>query len=453
MKNILFLSLIILLLYGCSNDESSKGEKPVFVLNTETSQLLPVPGENMYLRGTAQSSSFIKSLRIIVDSWELDKTIQMKNGVQTYELDYKFPAPEDTTGKEETPICVVVTDVNNQTAQYVFYASATGDKTSPEIFENKNIRLYLKSEYEYVPGNFNFMFDVVDDNLLKDINIECKELDYSKTISVDAKDFHFENSFILTEGNIYNIVITATDKNGNIAEKNVTLLGLKDYDRMFFADVDTELELNSDLYGIPMEAIKEERYCFYSLYYNREPNTEVRFLTSKETFKDNTFGCDENGNLVLGHNRDVPPIILPKVNQYYKVAINVKNNKVTIEEVSPGIDPYSRKEYGVLRGSSGWIDSPIWAPKNFNKMNRYSETNSYLRFVDLTVNSKHNSLDFVITGAAWNPLFQFLATDRPDVIVKGSNINAKFPYSILQDTEYRFYLDTYTNRSWAVPLK
>ena len=51
---------------------------------------------------------------------------------------------------------------------------------------------------------------------------------------------------------------TATDNDGNKVKKELSvMLGLKDYDVMYFADVNTDEELNSDLYGIPMEAVKK----------------------------------------------------------------------------------------------------------------------------------------------------------------------------------------------------
>ena len=88
MKNVVILFLSVFLLYSCKNEETFTGDAPNFVLNVETSQLEPVPGTYMYIRGVAQASNSLESVRIKIEDWELDKTITMKSDdIKTYDVD------------------------------------------------------------------------------------------------------------------------------------------------------------------------------------------------------------------------------------------------------------------------------------------------------------------------------------------------------------------------------
>lgn len=461
MKNVVILFFSVFLLYSCNNEASFSGDAPNFVLDVEKSQLEPVPGTYMYLRGVANAENSLKSVRIKIEDWELDKTITMKsNDVKTYNVDYKFMAPDDADSEKDAEINVMITDNAGLQTQYLFFTSATGDNSIPKIYANKNIRLELKDEYdlenEFEDRVFILSFDVTDDKLLSEVKVECEELQYEKSVSVDASDFHFEENFSMPDANVYNFKITASDHNGNVATKELAVLGIKDYDVMYLANVDTDAELNSDLYGVPMETIKDKRFCFHALYYTLEENTEVRFLKSETTFSASTFGYNsENEFLAEADIENVSPIVLPKKNQYYKVSLDLENQIITVEEVIPSADPYATTEIGLLRGATGWVDAkPVWAPANKNVMTK-NNNNSYLMYVDLDVSRSFNILAFTFTANAWNPCFYFRTAQEPDIVVKknGNNgANAQFPYSIDQDTKYRFYLDTYTNRSWAVPV-
>lgn len=460
MKNVVILFLSVFLLYSCKNEETFTGDAPNFVLNVETSQLEPVPGTYMYIRGVAQASNSLESVRIKIEDWELDKTITMKSDdIKTYDVDYKFMAPDDVDSEKNAEINVMVTDKAGLQTQYQFFASATGDSSAPEIFANKNIRLQLPEFYEVVSTgattDFNLEFDAVDEKMLKEISVVCEDINYSKQISVHAMDYHFVDKLSLTESKQYIIGITATDNDGNKVKKELSvMLGLKDYDVMYFADVNTDEELNSDLYGIPMEAVKEGNYIFSATYYNRNANTEVRFLTDETTFTQTTFGLDEKGKLTSGSNTtDVKPVVLPKANQYYKVTLNLIDMTVTAKEVTPPADKYASTVIGLLRGATGWTaDKVTWAPANKDVMTKYDE-NTYLMYIDLEVSAANNNLAFTFTANAWNPYFYFRSAQEPDIIVPmKEGAHANYPYSITQNTTYRFYLDTYASRSWAVPV-
>lgn len=462
MKNVVILFLSVFLLYSCKNEETFTGDAPNFVLNVETSQLEPVPGTYMYIRGVAQASNSLESVRIKIEDWELDKTITMKSDdIKTYDVDYKFMAPDDVDSEKNAEINVMVTDKAGLQTQYQFFASATGDNSAPEIFANKNIRLQLPEFYEVVSTgattDFNLEFDAVDEKMLKEISVVCEDINYSKQISVHAMDYHFVDKLSLTESKQYIIGITATDNDGNKVKKELSvMLGLKDYDVMYFADVNTDEELNSDLYGIPMEAVKEGNYIFSATYYNRNANTEVRFLTDETTFTQTTFGLDEEGKLTSGSNTtDVKPVVLPKANQYYKVTLNLIDMTVTANEVTPPVDPNSQTKVGLLKGSSGWLDNPGWNPLHAIELTKCA-SNTYLMWTELEVNSSHRRLDFTFTGVGnntWNPQFRFRSSIEPDIVVPGKDgALCQFPYSITQNTTYRFYLDTYALRSWAVPV-
>lgn len=114
--------------------------------------------------------------------------------IKTYDVDYKFMAPDDVDSEKNAEINVMVTDKAGLQTQYQFFASATGDSSAPEIFANKNIRLQLPEFYEVVSTgattDFNLEFDAVDEKMLKEISVVCEDINYSKQISVHAMDYH-----------------------------------------------------------------------------------------------------------------------------------------------------------------------------------------------------------------------------------------------------------------------
>lgn len=75
----------------------------------------------MYIRGVAQASNSLESVRIKIEDWELDKTITMKSDdIKTYDVDYKFMAPDDVDSEKNAEINVMVTDKAGLQTQYQF---------------------------------------------------------------------------------------------------------------------------------------------------------------------------------------------------------------------------------------------------------------------------------------------------------------------------------------------
>lgn len=460
MKNVIFLLLTAVMLFGCKKNDDFYGESPNFVFDSVNSVLEPVPGEYLYVRGTVTSEAPLKSIRIIIESWELDKTINIKDqNVLTYNLDYKFIAPDAAGADKNAEIKILITDAAGQQTLYIVYVSATGDSSSPKIYADKNLRLELKSEYsleeEFPNRVFPLKFDVVDDKSLAYVNVTCNELNYSKSVSLGTMEYHFHENFHMIEDNVYNFVITAGDIKGNEVKKDIAVLGVKDYPIIYLADVKTDVDLQSDLFGVPMETVKDKRYCFHAIYFSRNENTEVRFLNNEVTFLGSTFGYDDSDNLLTAVDSDaVNPIVLPKKNQYYKISMDIKERNISVEEIQPNADPNKNTKVGLLKGASGWMDNPGWNPEHAIELTKCTE-NTFLMWADIEVNAEHQRLDYTFTGVGkgvWNPQFRFRSVAEPDIVVPGNSGSfSQFPYTISENTVYRFYLDTYANRSWAVP--
>lgn len=102
---------------------------------------------------------------------------------------------------------------------------------------------------------------------------------------------------------------------------------IEDYPKMYLADVDTDEELNSDIFGVPMVINRTAENQYEARYYNKTANTGIYFIPRKESFGPICFGAGDNiGTLAYGSSTaDVQPIVLETAGVYYKINIDTKN--------------------------------------------------------------------------------------------------------------------------------
>lgn len=108
---------------------------------------------------------------------------------------------------------------------------------------------------------------------------------------------------------------------------------IEDYPKMYLADVDTDEELNSDIFGVPMVINRTAENQYEARYYNKTANTGIYFIPRKESFGPICFGAGDNiGTLAYGSSTaDVQPIILETAGVYYKINIDTKNLTYSVE--------------------------------------------------------------------------------------------------------------------------
>jgi hypothetical protein len=173
---------------------------------------------------------------------------------------------------------------------------------------------------------------------------------------------------------VYTINLAAYDAVGNSVTTtcSLTVSEMPDFEKMYLADVATDEELNSDVFGVPMVINHTGEYQYKARYYNKAAGTEIFFLPQKTSFTPICFGLDpEDSNKLTDDPELAKPIVLDTPNVYYEIDINVKQSTYSIKtySVTEATDPINY-EYGQLcdmprnEGEPqfnfyiGWGDSP-----------------------------------------------------------------------------------------------
>lgn len=485
MKRVIYLLVLQLcLLVGCQKDDDvSPLGVPSFQINTETSQLEPVPGELMYIRGLATAELNLKTIEIKIPAWELNKSIDLSGfASNSFDLDYKFLAPEDA-GAQDVDLTVVVTDESGTYNAQQFTISATGSAALPEIYLNRDIMQELPSSIALkLMGDtytYPLSIDLYDTVGLKSVEVSCEELDgYSRSISISGNEYTFADNLSLPNG-IYNIVVEATNSSNNVTKGEFSLVvsayDLVKYDKLYLADVDTAADLTADLYGIPYLAneIDADNYRYSALYYSREANTEVRFVAAKDNF-DVCFGANaqDQTKLVAGDNTiNVTPIILTKAEQYYNISIDLATGSVSVEEVSMGTDPNAESDWGIMC-MLGFPDIATSGSEVFANVKSMTSVgdNTYLRSIDIDLSSSVAGWMkfYFCDNDSWSPYWKFISKTYDDgtknlntleeVGVQNNTSGETVSYCWLyfysyNQGKYTFYFDSKTLRTWAVPAE
>lgn len=465
-----------LLLLGCGESTISvaPGDAPVFRLDSGTSFLEPVAGETIFIRGHASDDVELASIEILIPAWSLKKTIDLsERKIKEYDLDYKFKTPDDAS-EEDVEFTIVVMDVGGQKTAFRYQLSATGDKTAPVLYANKDILSELQDVYTIVSNvdlTYDLRIDVVDDRGLKNLALSCEKLVLDRVVRICGTEYSLAEPVALKAGGEYEFYVSSEDMKGNKTEKTFRILvnNIPTYPVMYLADVDTDEELNSDLFGVPMLVDKTSDYTYSGKYYSEKENTEVRFLTNPATFSELTFGesAVNKGTLVSGRSVvDVTPIVLPKAGQYYQIDMDLAKSKVSVKEIDPGVNPNENVEIAIFPWYSPFV-FPVGTTVNKltfitdDYVMKKNERNSYLHSIDCLIkkNDEGQLLEFYFTNrSAWYPCWRFDATNNanletitycPDKTVKGAA--SKFVYNAPSEAWYTFSLDTYLNRIKAVP--
>lgn len=151
---------------------------------------------------------------------------------------------------------------------------------------------------------------------------------------------------------VYTINLAAYDAVGNSVTTtcSLTVSEMPDFEKMYLADVATDEELNSDVFGVPMVINHTGEYQYKARYYNKAAGTEIFFLPQKTSFTPICFGLDpEDSNKLTDDPELAKPIVLDTPNVYYEIDINVKQSTYSIKtySVTEATDPINY-EYGQL---------------------------------------------------------------------------------------------------------
>jgi len=366
---------------GCSDDNGYAdvdGQSPVAELKAD--HIRSGAGHDFTIEGTLTDADGISAIKLQCADLYLNKTIdliEIYGEPQTsYDLSYKFSISRDEVGEQFT-VKVTVVDVGGRETSQDVLITMDGDFENPvfSLAPDKAITVLMKADRN---PQYTLNFTVTDDRKLDYATIEIPELTGFETRTVSAEgqsSLTFKEVIVFPNvSQVYTINLAAYDAVGNSVTTtcSLTVSEMPDFEKMYLADVATDEELNSDVFGVPMVINHTGEYQYKARYYNKAAGTEIFFLPQKTSFTPICFGLDpEDSNKLTDDPELAKPIVLDTPNVYYEIDINVKQSTYSIKtySVTEATDPINY-EYGQLcdmprnEGEPqfnfyiGWGDSP-----------------------------------------------------------------------------------------------
>jgi len=463
--SLLLLISIFALLIGCSDDDSIDVDStPEFQSLVE--EISSLPGEVFIFQGVFTDPAGIESINIKYEPWFLDKTIIKNDSTyETYELAYSFMVPNDAIENSSHTIPITISNRGGVTATRNVVVVLDQDVESPEInvASPTDGSTILISDAVEISLNFT-----VTDEELDEVIIESDLV--TETISVTGTSYNYTNDFDIDVAGTYEFNITATDVSGNETQKTISVNVLNEllFDQMYITDVITNEDLTSDIFGVPYtttasEVVGEDGYVFTAMYYSPAINSEVRFLPQKTSFEPYTFGANPNveGELVLGTDASVDPIVLPGIG-YYEITMDLSNQTYTVTPYTPSDTPYDQVYIigrGIFTADSSTCTSNVdgstlcW---NFKSGKPFVQdaNSAFLWSIDVTIDDQPDDAGengFILNANpnGWSPFWRLDNTEDPEATVPGGGTNYIFLSSALGE-DYTFIFDTHLNRISAI---
>lgn len=459
--NLLLILSFIAILVGCSNDDTVKiDSSPEF--QSIVDEISSLPGQTFVFEGVISDPAGIKSINIKYEPWFLDKTIVKSDSIyKTYELAYRFKVPNDAVENSTHTIPITVTNIGGKSTTKNVVVTLDQDIEKPII----NISKPINGATVLIGSGNEIELDItVTDAELSEFKIESDVL--NEAIPISGTSYTYTKSLDISDEGSYSFTITATDASGNAETKTVYVNVLSEllFDNMYLTDLKTNDALVGDLFGVPFNTEAsvvpaEDGYVFTAKYYASSPNAEVRFIPQKESFEPYTFGANPNvpGELVLGTDANVDPIVLPEVG-YYEIKMDLRNQSYTVTPYTPSDVPFNQV---YIIGTGIYIDSNVstctdnttgglrcWhflSGKPFTK----DDNNPYLWSIDVTVKEEPNNdgvNGFILNANpnGWSPFWRMNPDDPSETIPNGGS-NFVFPDTAL-DKDYTIIFDTHLNR-------
>lgn len=348
-----FLNLALWMLFsavlcgtGCSDDVTYPdvdGQEPVATL--KTTHIQSGAGHDFTIEGTLTDADGISSIKLECADLNLNKTIDLitiyGEPQKSYELSYKFNILADEIGEQFT-VKVTVTDVGGRsTSQYVL-VTMDGDFEAPKFAvvpgEMATVLLAEGTTPKYTL-NITATDDRAIDYILVDIAEIAENLKFSAAEGNELELKISEEFTLPDQKKDYAMAFTVVDKAGKstVAESLLSVTDVKDFEKMYLADVETVEALNSDVFGVPMRIDHVGEFKYEAYYYNMAVGTKIYFLPQKTDFTPVCFGLDPTDETKLinkASKEGVNPIVLDQANVYYKITLDILNKTYEMKTYS-----------------------------------------------------------------------------------------------------------------------
>ena len=459
--------LTLFIAMACTEDEPTVSSEPVLDIQ---STVIGLPGETFTMTGLLSDPAGIRSIRLNYDNWSLDKIITPGGGITQYELRYSFKVPDSEEAGSSHTIGIEVTNAGGNVSAGEVLITLSKDNEEPQIaFSSPN------DGGTYILGagpEFNLSFGVTDNHQIE--SVELIGLGFNEVVRVNSTNYSFDQEIDFALAGSFEFTIIATDSSGNRATSNLVFNieeSLK-FDKMYLADVGSEGELSSDAFGVPARINgfthpDSAGVIFEALYYNSIENTGIRFIPQKSSFAPFSFGAGANaGELAMGSDASVDPIVLPNVG-YYRVVLNLTSLSYTMETYSPSDTPFDQVYLmgtGVrVNGESTCVNNNdaselCWnfasgKALNVDGSNPYLFTATIELFDHDPVGDGNNGFILGANPDGWSPFWRFDQGDVLDLEPEFTVLNdgSNYIFSEAKYGTYQFEFDTHLNRVKLVP--
>lgn len=391
----LFMAFLSLALWttGCSDDDGYPdvdGQAPSFKLTSEHIQ--SAQGRTFTIEGTVADADGIATIQLECPDLYLNKTIDLleiyEKPLETYELKYDFKLRKDEVGEAFT-VKVTVTDVGGRSVSQDVLITMDGDfevpvfKSAPE--EGGMLTVLLREGEEPI---LTLKVSMTDDRALDylDVTIEGIEGYAPKRVNLNqqaAYDYSEDITFPF-EKKDYPLTLAMADTLGNIVTRKaiISVTDVQDFEKMYLADVATDAELNSDVFGVPMCVDHTGEFEYKANYYCEKANTEVYFLPQKTGFTPVCYGIDATDPTKLTDDRTaMKPLVLTEANVYYEIKFNIlqKTYEVSTYSVTDAVDPWGTDMVYGTKCLDLWGNKTEYIDFTFGLT--YSEPNGVVSFV------------------------------------------------------------------------
>ncbi len=439
----LFVSIILLLLVGCKDDnDSSYPDSAAPEIVVERNELYSVPNRKFVIKADLKDDLGLKSLQISIPEFYLDKEIGFPTDdelVTEYELAYEFLVPAETKGTDTFKVNLLLTDVSNNSVTKELTLYLDGDFNAPGISNVKpsNGSVIFQSE----DMKLDISFNVTDDTGIDSIIVIVADLQINEEIKVGGqKEYTFEKSFAIpSDLKSYEMVITTVDNfvDPNKATKKIKFSIADGLTEMYLVDVPMDTDLTKDVFGVPMYYHKQKDGVFTFKYYADSDNKEIYFLGQETSFEPHCFGALEEGK--LEKSASAQPVILPQKG-YYEISVDVSTMSYTATPYTPISKVYDPAQIticgnGIVLGG--------WDPNNIDLLLSANPDNPYQ--LERTLTLTGSDVAITITSPGWGDPFWRLDENGVIVLLGGNN----FSYKSAEGT-YKFVMDTELERATLV---
>lgn len=442
-QNCLLLVLIASIFFiGCSDDDGvSYPDSDMPEIIVERDQLYSIPNRKFVIKADLKDDLGLKSLKIEIPEFSLDKEIQFPTSeiLTEYQLAYEFLAPAETKKEEKYKVNLILTDVSNNVETKELTLNLDGDFDAPTISNLKPIDgsvFFLSDEMDV-----NIAFDVTDITGIDYVEIKIEKLNISEKISLEGvKEYKFDKTYTIpSELDSYELAITVCDLflEPNEATKKINFTVADGLSEMFLADVPLGTDLTQDIFGLPMYYHSKQDDKFTFKYYADTDNKEIYFLGQETSFEPHCFGT--KGDSKLENSVSASPITLAEKG-YYEIVVDASAMTYTATKYTP-VSPVHNPSQITICGAG--MEKGGWDPNNKDLLLNTNPDNPYQLQRTLVLDGK--DVQMTITSPDWGSPWWRLEAMGIAYFLGGGNHS----YKSVTGT-YLFTLDTELERAFLV---